>query len=322
MLDGKSHDELQNFLVATYPAWPGVECRWCASAINLPVANRLITEFRHQLGNTVIRSDIAALDTYSSPVAFMEVVDTNEPRTSVIEAYEDSEVPVVFVSIGRFSVTKGQAEFYCSAFCWKYRREPRISTLETCACCDSIDFRDGSFHDWSSDPHYAYCFRCAASHGGQWSGPAGESDMFEPQDSPDMRFRQWELARFWRMVWLKRAEDADSSSPQYDESRTTRQLDKLHRAFDAGDWRRGAELLMPIGSRWAPGDRGQEDRPLYAWDPGNCRRTADGWDRLYALLFDRLPPGIQDIIRHREGRTSEETDCCVGCGREFSDRTH
>ena len=82
--------------------------------------------------------------------------------------------------------------------------------------------------------------------------------------------------------------------PRSDESATERQLDGIERAFDSGDWQHGAELLAPIGAPQWSADR-DNDTPLYAWDPNNCRRTAEAWVRLREWRVTQLPSDLRDL---------------------------
>ena len=262
-------------------------------------------------------------------MTFIEIIDSNPPRYEVLDAYAHSDTSVIFIAIGR-GTSRYEAshrrrtrrsvpndhEVYCSVFCWIHREEERISCLKSCVCCDTLDFTSGSYHDWDGNVYDAFCIKCAASQGGQFSGPMGESDMFRTDDTLPARFLRWNLSRFWRMVWNKRATKADSNKKPRNESRTARQLDRIHEAFNMGNWKRGSELLMPIGSSWTPGDREESAEPLYAWNPDNCLRTSEAWDRLFYYLLSRLPNDIRSIIKQRMGQPDAAQ--CFGCGRNFA----
>lgn len=323
------HDELRDEIVLAYRSFGTVPCQWCEEVVSLPVEGTAVAEYNHQISNIAIRSDVAICDSDSNPMIFIEIIDSNPPRDDVLNAYAHSDISTIFIAIGRgtsryeaserrriLQSTGNDREVYCSTFCWIHREEERLSCLKTCVCCDTLDFTSGSYYDWDGNVYDAFCIRCAASQGGQFSGPMSESDMFTADNTLPTRFLKWNLSRFWRMVWNKRAAKAESNKKCRDESRTARQLDRVHEAFNMGNWRRGAELLMPIGSGWTPGDRGESAEPLYAWSPDNCLRTSEAWDRLFCHLLSRLPIEVRGIVKQRMDHP--EAARCFGCGRKFT----
>ena len=324
-----NHDREVARIANEYPKVHPETCAWCKSQVCLPIATSTRVERGITLAGSVrVIPDITAVDDEGEVVAIVEVVDTHPPRVEALEAMQQAPFPTVIVHLPERTQEERKEKrnrprrrarsqaVYCSAFCWVHQDEQRMSTLEPCACCQRYDFRDGSYHDRSDDPHSPHCLRCAASQGGQWSGPMGEDEMFSEDEGLDTRFRQSEIASFWSMVWTKREVEAGSHSARQDESRTTRQLEQMEAAFSGGDWQRASELLLPIGSGWTPGDRGESDLPLYAWEPKNCRRTSEGWRRLYTILLSRLPDEIQEIKKKR-GRREDGPYQCFGCGRLY-----
>ena len=63
------------------------------------------------------------------------------------------------------------------------------------------------------------------------------------------------------------------------ENATAERLLLVNAAFEAGDWAKGANLLLPVG---APGWASYGDDPerLLAFRPDNCRGTAAAWRSL------------------------------------------
>ena len=218
------HDQEVARIAREYPKVHPETCAWCKSQVCLPIAHSM----RVERGITLTRSvrvipDITAFDAQGEAIAIVEVVDTHPPRDEALEAMQEAPIPTVIVYVPRRTQER---KVYCSAFCWVHQDEQRMSTLEPCACCERYDFRDGSYHDWSDDPHSPFCLRCAASQGGQWSGPMGESEMFGEDEGLGTRFRQWEIASFWSMVWTKREADADTHRASQDESAQSGNLNR------------------------------------------------------------------------------------------------
>ena len=256
------HDLEVARIVRIYPDVGAKGCAWCEGPISLTSADSIVSERTLVLDGIRIVPDVTAKDVNGNPLVLIEVVDTHAPRQEALDVLLGSSVQTVIVSI-----KKGQRRLmYCSVFCWVHQADERVSMLETCTCCDTLDFSDGRYRDWSDDPHDAFCLWCAASRGGQWSGPMGETDLFATEASLATRFCQWEIARFWSMVWDERALAADGNREMRDESRTTRQLDLIESAFVKDNWLRASQLLMPIGSGWTPGDRGESDEQLELGD--------------------------------------------------------
>ena len=165
--------------------------------------------------------------------------------------------------------------------------------------------------DWEN-PYYPVCIECAANtSGGQWRSP-GELALGDPRgriSGPDADvldlFLSFSDADFWAMVWTERTlKPGKARTP---ETATADRLDQVDSAFDACDWNEGAGLLQPIGApAW--------DRPagpaLFAWDHGNCVRTALAWRRLREYRLSCLPPLLQDGIRSRPPVNDVVADAC------------
>ena len=126
-------------------------------------------------------------------------------------------------------------------------------------------------------------------------------------------------AAFWGMVWQQRVaklddpEAYDGSKHQQAEVATEARLLEVTRAFDHGDWRKGANLLLPIG---APGWADYEDEPqrLLAWREDNCRGVANCWSRLLQYRLEQLPKELKDTIRASE----PQRQALAGCGKRGS----
>ena len=104
-------------------------------------------------------------------------------------------------------------------------------------------------------------------------------------------------AAFWSKVWSSRVaklnEPGSYGEGQYEtaENATAERLLLVNAAFEAGDWARGANLILPVG---APSWARYEDKPerLLAFRTDNCRGTAAAWRRLLELPVDDPPRRI------------------------------
>ena len=166
------------------------------------------------------------------------------------------------------------------------------------------------FHDWSSDPHDAWCIHCAAAHDAdqcQWRSPGelagGDPREWTPDDDADpvTLFLAYTEAAFWSMVWTQRVAKLgepdvyDGSKNEAAENATARRLPIVNEAFDAGKWGMGADLLLPVAAPgWAayPGEPGR----LLAFRSDNCRGTSAAWGRLLSYRLEQLPEELADII--------------------------
>lgn len=221
---------------------------------------------------------------------------------------------------------RSNGAWLCSVECLRWWQQwggyPRWSPWEAPKCEDcgtylhdnALSNRD--FRSWAYGPEYAYCIHCAARFVAadpavQWRAPgelAGgdprEWTPTEDADPADLLLAYTEAA-FWGMVWQQRVaklddlEAYDGSKHQQAEVATEARLLEVTRAFDHGDWRKGANLLLPIG---APGWADYEDEPqrLLAWREDNCRGVANCWSRLLQYRLEQLPKELKDTIRASE----------------------
>ena len=162
------HDTEVARLIGGYPEVRADNCTWCEGPLELPSAETVVSERTLILDGVRIRPDITALDANNEPVALVEVIDTHPLRPDAMSAVLKTSIPTFLVSIQK---QKPRA-VYCSTFCWVHRDEERLSGLESCAGCDTLDFTNGSYRDWDGDPHYAFCLECAAGFSdAQWKSP-------------------------------------------------------------------------------------------------------------------------------------------------------
>ena len=143
------------------------------------------------------------------------------------------------------------------------------------------------------------CLECAVQHPKvQYKTPGECMDGITiPEGDDDVRGKFLALcdAVFWAEVWHNRARELGNDESATDESATAKRLDDIEQAFDKGEWNRGARLLSPIGAPAWSSDR--EARPLYAWEPDNCRRVAEAWIRLRTCRVRQLPEDLQKLVR-------------------------
>ena len=215
-----------------------------------------------------------------------------------------------------------EGAWLCSVECLRWWQQwgayPRVEHWEAPKCDDcgiylyENTLSDRSFRSWAYDPYTACCIHCAAKFAAscpdvQWRSP-GELAGGDPREwipdedaDPTELFLAWNDAAFWEMVWRGRA-DKLGTGEVYDghqhiteEDATARRLPLVQAAFDAGEWRTGAALLLPIGS---PGWQAnpQEPERLLAFRHDNCRGTALAWHRLLGHRLEQLPPELIAII--------------------------
>ena len=291
------HDAEVTRLIENYPEVRAESCTWCESLLELPSAALVVSEQTLILDGVRIRPDITALNSNGDPAALVEVVDTHPPRPDTMTALLKTSIPTFVVSIQK----RKPRAVYCSAYCWDHRDEDRLSFLETCGGCDTLDFTGGSYRDWDGDPHAAYCLECAAGFSqAQWavtgSMIGGDEPLALDATVPD-RFLAFGSTEFWAMVWEGRAKYPSQPYAQKgDEGATAKRLDLVEQALDAEQWERAFKLLQPIG---APGWGAREHPPLYAWQPENCRRVSEAWIRLREYRLSELPDSIIAIVRQR-----------------------
>ena len=291
------HDTEVARLIGGYPEVRADNCTWCEGPLELPSAETVVSERTLILDGVRIRPDITALDANNEPVALVEVIDTHPLRPDAMSAVLKTSIPTFLVSIQK---QKPRA-VYCSTFCWVHRDEERLSGLESCAGCDTLDFTNGSYRDWDGDPHYAFCLECAAGFSdAQWKSPGsliGGDDPLPSGATIPEKFLAFNSTEFWAMVWEGRVKyPSQPYTQQRDESATAKRLDQVEQAIDAEQWERAFELLQPIG---APGWGARECPPLYAWQPENCRRVNEAWIRLREYRLSELPDSVIAIIRQR-----------------------
>ena len=101
-----------------------------------------------------------------------------------------------------------------------------------CDSCGTEDSKDGIYRDWSDDPHYAYCLKCAAGIAdAQWHSPGdviGGSPPSNTTPTITEKFMAFHTVEFWAMVWEGRAKypPLQHSYPHRDETATSRRLDE------------------------------------------------------------------------------------------------
>ena len=188
------------------------------------------------------------------------------------------------------------------------------------------------FRDWSYDPYTAFCIHCAAHCDPaemQWRAPnelaGGDPREWTPGDGADSvaLFLAFCEAAFWSKVWSSRVaklnEPGSYGGGQHEtaENATAERLLLVNAAFQAGDWARGANLLLPVG---APGWAGYEDEPerLLAFRTENCRGTAAAWRRLLSYRLTTLPEELATIIEEISAlhEAAAGLQHCNDCGAE------
>ena len=186
------------------------------------------------------------------------------------------------------------------------------------------------FRDWAYDPHTAFCIHCAVRCDAaetQWRAPGelagGDPREWTPDDDSDLAtlFLAYCEAAFWTKVWLSRVAklgDPDTyigDRHETAESATAKRLPMVNAAFDAGEWAKGANLLLPVGApSWAAYE--DESERLLAFGADNCRGTAAAWERLVSHRLEALPEELRAIIEERvavRAKTSEP-QYCTDCG--------
>ena len=234
----------------------------------------------------------------------------------------------------------GHPVWLCSADCLAFFEELRGADRTNdwdaprCDVCRQYlhdnQLSRAEFRDWAYDPYIAYCIHCAARCDAgemQWRAPGelagGDPREWTPDEDADTTalFLAYCEAAFWTNVWLGRVAklgDPDTyigGQHGAAEHATARRVPMVNAAFDAGEWAKGANLLLPVGaSGWAA----YEDEPerLLAFGAGNCRGTAAAWERLLSHRLLTLPEELGAIIKY--GATAREkaseTQHCDDCG--------
>ncbi len=289
------HNDLVNVLLENYPIIDRLACVYCGMDITFPsgiaIAEKSLANFR---------PDITILDSEGKPRGTIEVIDTNSPTPAKLASQEK-------LSFAYFFHVDGYC--YCSIWCYQNRDTPRLCDMPTCEECGrliyTLGFGTHGLVDWEGSFDGGTCLECAARRtGGQWRTP-GELALGNLEDrlpGKDVtiieRFLLFSDADFWAKVWSTRTGQLTWSRSS--ESATSARLTQVEAAFKRGDWENGQRLLHPIGApRW---DWDEEQGPrLFAWEHGNCVRTALAWRQLREHRLGCLPLSIQECVRTRPG---------------------
>ena len=188
------------------------------------------------------------------------------------------------------------------------------------------------FKDWAHDPYTAFCIHCAARCDPaemQWRAPGelagGDPREWTPDDEADpaILFLAFSDAAFWTKVWSSRVAKLnepgsyDGGQHETAENATAERLLLVNAAFEAGDWAKGANLLLPVGAPgWA--SYGDEPERLLAFRPDNCRGTAAAWRHLLSYRLTTLPEELATIIEERSALREMVAGLqhCNDCGAE------
>ena len=301
------HDELRDQLFRVYPPGPR-SCSYCGEVTEFPdgIAKKEHS-FRTPTG-TLVRPDISIWDG-PNLVATLEVVDTN--LSDMAFAVEQGLSNAYF-----FHVAGG---FWCSPECYEWargrgpgseglrpyasRREKhqtleRVSPLPKCVLCGRLmietAYPEIELFDWDAGDG-PDCIECAVQHpDSQYKSPGECMDgVSTPADDVLSRFVALSEASFWAKVWCNRTKELNQAWS--DETDTQKALNEIEAHFDCGEWELGTEILASIG---APGWSANRDdaKPLYAWDPANCLRTAKAWIRLYEYRAGQMPSDLRKLI--------------------------
>ncbi len=305
------HNILQSRLTTQYNDLPPRACFYCESRTDFP--RGLVKKEASCVNPSGVsfRPDVSIWSN-GALLATIEVIDTN---LSDLALDAQTTIPNAFY----FHV---DGRFWCSPECWQWQHgrgpgsaevnesrfnrktEPleRVCALPQCEYCQRL-FLETRYPaiqlvDWEA-PSGPICIECAVQHleGAQYKTPGKCMDgNTMPESSDDVlgNFLALSDAVFWAMVWHNRASEPNEA--QNDESATARCLDDIENAFDEGEWEQGARLLSPIGAPAWSFDR-DDERPLYAWDPDNCRRTAEAWIRLRAWRVTQLPVDLRELAQ-------------------------
>ena len=289
-------------------------CAACKTETIFPVVSSIRTEVRYK---GLFRGDVVAFDVAGCVLGVVEVVCSHPPTAQALAAQES--LSFAYYRILSPPTRNLPSAWLCSTECWEWYIQ--LSGSAT-ACvwepprCDSCGgyFHENrlswfEFRDWSDDPNHANCIHCAATVTmPQWRTPGelagGDPREWTPDDDTDPAtlLLAYCDAAFWSMVWTSRVakldedEVYDGNRNEAAENATARRLPLVKAAFDAEDWRKGADLLSPIGAPgWAeyPG----ESERLLAFRPDNCQETAEAWFRLLRYRLEQLPAELVEIVR-------------------------
>lgn len=338
MITHSRHDEERDRIAESWNSLSSFTCAACHEEKNFP-RGPYIQKERWVKGQ--FRADIALMSEQGEVLGTCEVVVTHPPRPVVLAAQESQGFAYY-----RLLQRNREAVWLCSPDCWRWYTKwgdtPVSSPWEATRCdrCDSYICQNSlswfEFRDWGNDPHYAYCIHCAAAYSdAQWRTPGelagGDPRDWTPDDDADpasllLAYRE---AEFWAMVWTQRVAKLDDPY-QYDgtrheeaENATTLRLPMVNAAFDAGEWARGADLLLPIGApAWQ--DNSGEPLRLLSFRPDNCRGTAAAWNRLLSYRLEQLPEELGEIVKSKQTRLEVPKNLspyqrhCRNCGTRIT----
>ena len=328
------HDELRDQLFRVYPPKPR-SCAYCGEVTKFPdgIAKKEHS-YRTPTG-ALVRPDISIRDG-PNLVATLEVIDTN-----LSEAAFEAERGIrnaFFFHVG--------GGFWCSPECyqWARGRGPgsvdmvvtkegivmslprsdegllRVMPLPKCIDCQRLmietAYPDIELADWDAADS-PVCIECAVQHlESQYVSPgeamAGASLWSGPK-SLEQRFMALATSYFWAKVWCNRTKELNQAWS--DETATQEALDSIEVHFVAGYREYGATLLASIGAPLWSADR-DDAKPLYAWDPANCLRTAKAWVRLYEYRVGQMPDDLRQLIpEHNLEPCLEPFAECRLCGQ-------
>lgn len=308
------HTKLQNRLADQYNDLLPRTCSYCESWTEFPRGVVKQEAICISPSGVSFRPDIS-IWINGKLLASIEVIDTN---LSDLALKAQTTIPNAFY----FHV---DGRFWCSPECWEWQHGrgpgsaeinwqrfrktepiPRFSPLPKCELCGRLfietKYPNVQLLDWESTSGLD-CIECAVQHleGAQYKSPGEVMDgITVPKNSDDVldKFLALSDSVFWAMVWHNRASKPNQERAWNDESETAKRLDDIEKAFDKGEWERGARLLSAIGAPKWSADR-DDDKPLYAWDPDNCRRTAEAWIRLREWRVAQLPFDLQELYLKR-----------------------
>ena len=308
------HDTERDRIASTWTELSPFTCSGCKEQRSFPSTAEVAIEVSF---DGRLRADVAAIDAEGQVTGVVEVVYSHPPSERVLASQEN--LGFAYYRLLPLPWRSEPDAWLCSPECWIWYRA--VSNIETITLweprkCDGCEgyFHQNSlswfeFKDWADDPNWAYCIHCAAAHGnGQFRSPGelagGDPREWTPDDDADPAalFLAYSESAFWSMVWNQRAAKLElpnnygSSRNKAAEDATARRLPIVNAAFDAGDWGKGADLLLPVGaSGWA--DYSDEPERLLAFRPENCRETAAAWNRLLSYRLKQLPEELSNIIR-------------------------
>ena len=314
------HNALQSRLVDQYKDLPSRLCSYCESRIDFP--RGLVKRESSYISPSGIsfRPDISVWSN-GALLATIEVVDTN---LSDLALKAQAEIPNAFY----FHV---DGRFWCSPECWEWQhgrgpgsaevsesrsgRKPepleRVCALPQCEYCARLFIETNypaiQVEDWELN-NGPICIECAVQRfeGAQYKSPSECMNGITTPEGDDDVFGHFLAlcdAVFWARVWHDRA--GETNEAWGDESPTAKRLDDIEKAFDECEWNRGAKLLSAIGAPQWSMDRDNES-PFYAWDPDNCRRTAEAWIRLREWRVKQLPVDLQKLVQLPDLATAPE----------------